>query len=264
MIPVDGGKKEEHLSGYKEKIESKDIVSFSYKGIDFIVKCEKEDNILHIESKGGNVYDRDGTYFVLDYNSDDLSFLKTLQKIVEDDDIAKENGHVVEVAGLPEGIGDTISIEYQSGETIYKSSNQAMTISEEASKHIYEAFHKMAVDNGLDFNSEESNVQLYDDADNVFLQGIWSGKHFGREFVVEFEGNRIKIYCDGELTDDCEYVIYEGSVRKNQLVEGKSSANSSYDYQEFSEISCFRKSNDFTIVAYFMKGSYSTDTLFKQ
>lgn len=264
MIPVDGGTSVEQLHGYSENIKSRDILFFSYTGADFFVECEKENDALRILSRGGYSAQRDGTYFSLDYKSDDLSFLEILQKIIEDDEIAKDNGFVQRTDGLPEGLGDTIDVKYESGEAIYKSSNQAPTVSFDASQHIYDAFLELAEANGLDFTSAGSNVQLYDDADEEYLQGTWSGTHFGRQFTAEFEGSRVRIYCEGELTDDCEYVIYEGCVREDRLKEGVSEAESEYDYEEFSEISCFRKANDFTITAYFMKDSYSTDRLYKQ
>ena len=67
---IDGGTtKERRLRGYKEKITSKEIVSFEYTCGKFKVSCVLEDDNLHITSKGGNSYNRDGTYFKLDYIS---------------------------------------------------------------------------------------------------------------------------------------------------------------------------------------------------
>lgn len=263
-VPMEGGRKVEYIEGLEEKIESKDIIAFSYSAPEYNVKCTKEGDKLHIISDGGYSDERDGSYFRLDYESDDLTFLNTLQEIAEKYELSKDNGYTCEVGGLPGGLGDTISVKYESGESIYKSSNQALTISEEAAAQIYEAFHQYAVKNGYDFNSEGSNVVLYNDADKEYLQGTWVGKHFGREFKAEFSGDRVKIYCDGKLTDDCGYSIYEGCVTTDELKDGVTEAKDEHDYEEFSEISCFRKCNDVSITAYFMKGSYSTDSLYKQ
>ena len=77
---IDGGTtKERRLRGYKEKITSKEILSFEYTCGKFKVTCVLEDNNLHITSKGGESYYRDGTYFKLDYISKTNTILKELQ-----------------------------------------------------------------------------------------------------------------------------------------------------------------------------------------
>ena len=134
----------------------------------------------------------------------------------------------------------------------------------EAAKLIYDAFHEEALKNGLDFNTKGSNVKLYDDADEEFLQGTWKGTHFGREILAEFEGNRVKIYVDGKLTDDTEYIIFEGAVRPNRLKEGVTEPQSNHDYVEFEGCSCIRKMDEISLTAYFMKESYSTCRLLTQ
>ena len=260
---IDGGKTDYYLQGYPTTIKSENIVYFQYQCGEYNCKMEKENDVLHIECSGGNSVVRDGTYYVLDYKCQDNGFTKKLQKTVEKYDIIKDNGHFVEAAGIPPGIGDQISIKYDSGEAIYKSDNQSLTISQKASDEIYKTFKKLANDNGFDFTSEGSNVELYNDATVEYLQGSWKGMHFGHEYAAEFDGQHVKIYKDGQLTDDVDYIIYEGSVRTANLKEGKQ-GNSKYDYQEFSEISCFAKNNDFTLTMYFMKDSYSTDSMLKQ
>ena len=39
---------------------------------------------------------------------------------------------------------------------------------------------------GYDFTSEGSNVKLFDDPDEEYVQGTWKGKHFGDDIEVTF------------------------------------------------------------------------------
>ncbi len=268
MIPeveMPGAHREYDMEGYSEEIVSREIVSFWYANGSFSVFCERnEDGSLQITSSGGNASRRDGTAFSLNYAAEDDGFSARLQELIEQYSLARKNGHVTHVNGLPAGIGDTLSVKYESGEKIYKTSNQFRTVQDDASAAIYEAFHEKAVANGLDFTTAGSNVQLYDDADEQYLQGTWKGTHFGREVVATFTGNRVKIWYDGELTDDTEYTIFEGDVRPNRLREGVTEPKDAYDYEEFAVVSSFRKKNKILIVAYFMKDSYSTCDLLIQ
>ena len=265
MPEVDGGVvKDGRIPGYEEVIKSKEIVKFEYYNGEFSVSCELKDNVLNVKSKGGNRSQRDGTYFILDYNAKDNTLLDKLQSIIDKYNLSKNNGYTHEVAGLPEGCGDRISVRYKSGENIWKSNNQAPTMSEEATKEIYNAFHECAKDNNLDFNSKGSNVLLYDDADIDYLQGTWIGKHFGKEYKVVFENNHVKIYEENKLTDDTNYIIIEGDVITDKVKDGITEPKDRFDYEEFKTISIMKKKNDFTIVAYFMKESYSTCDLLKQ
>lgn len=256
--------KDGYLEGYSEIINSKTIISFEYTCGRFYVKCDYDNDKIHVISDGGYSNERDGNYFKLDYKIDNDEIFKELQKIVEKNNISENNGYEHETAGLPPGLGDTIKIEYENGERIYKYSNQRETISEEAQKDIYNLFHKYAKKENLDFNSDGSNVKLYDDADKDFIQGKWKGKHFGDEIEVEFNDNHIKILVNNELTDDTDYIIYEGNIRPNKLKEGKQSANNKNDYEEFIGVSSIRKKNEIMLVAYFTKNSYSTADLIKQ
>lgn len=259
-----GGRHEFMLEGYKYSIESDDLVSFSFSDKNVSVSCKIEDGKLSISSSGGNTSRRDGTRFILRYSTDDLSILAKLNKIIKDYNMAQRNGYSCTVDGLPGGCGDSISAEYASGEKLYLYSNQLPTVQHEAAKLIYDTFHEEAIKNGLDFNSKGSNVRLYDDADEEFLQGTWKGKHFGSEIIAEFTGGHVKISVDGKLTDDTDYIIYEGNIRTNRLAEGKTEAKSEHDYAEFEGCSCIRKKNKICLVAYFMKESYSTCDLIIQ
>ena len=258
-IEMPGAHREYDMEGYSDEITSREIVSFRYRNGSFSVSCEKNgDGSLRITSSGGNSRQRDGTAFGLNYTAGDDGFTGRLQELIETYALSRGNGHVTEVGGLPAGIGDTLSVAYESGEKLYKSSNQFRTVADDAGAAIYEAFHEKAVASGFDFTTAGSNVQLYDDADEQYLQGTWKGMHFGTDVAAEFEGNRVKIWYDGELTDDTEYVVFEGDVRPNRLREGVTEPQDAYDYEEFAVVSSFRKKNDIMIVAYFTKDSYST------
>ena len=264
-VEIDGGVVKDHiLKGYSENIKSKEINFFEYQGYGFHIICEKNENTIHIYAKGGTSINRDGKYFNLDYNTKNQNLLNELQKTVEKYNISKNNGYEHEVAGLPEGLGDKISIKYESGEKIWKYSNQSPNLSEEASNAIYKIFQKDSKDNNLDFTSEGSNTSLYNDATKEYVQGTWKGTHFGKEYKIIFNENNIKIYEDNILTDDIEYTIIEGNIVPNKLKEGIVTPKDRYDYEEFKTISTINKKNDFTIVAYFMKDSYSTCDLLKQ
>lgn len=262
---IDGGTtKEGRLKGYEENIKSKDIVSFEYSCGKFKISCELKNDGLHINSKGGNSYHRDGTYFKLDYISKTNNILKELQDIIDKYNISKNNGYEHEVAGLDPSISTTIKVLYKSKEKIYKYDNQTRVITEEAEDEIYEVFHKNAIENGYDFTSEKSNVELYNDATKEYVQGTWKGKHFGSEYIVIFEGTKIKIYKDGELTDEGWYKIIDGDIVNDKPKKGVTIPKDRSDYEEFKDISIMKKKNDFTMTMYFMKDSYSTDDLLKQ
>ena len=261
---IDGGVvKDGRLPGYSELINSKNIIKFEYNG-EFKASCEKDDNGLHVKSTGGSAYNRDGTYFKLDYYISDMSLLSDLQDIIEKNNITKNNGYEHETAGLPAGLGDSISVIYDSGEKIWKYSNQSPTINEEAIKAIYNVFKKYANINNLDFTSDGSNTILYDDATKEFLQGSWKVTHFGREYTVIFSDDLVKIIEDENIIDEAKYTIIDGHIVVNKLKEGIQKGNDYHDYEEFSVISMMSKKNDFTLTAYFMKNSYSTCDLLKQ
>ena len=137
-------------------------------------------------------------------------------------------------------------------------------IPKEAEDEIYEVFHKNAIENGYDFTSEKSNVELYNDATKEYVQGTWKGKHFGSEYKVEFNGTKIKIYKDGKLTDEGWYKIIDGDIVNDKPKKGVTIPKDRSDYEEFSDISIMKKKNDFTITMYFMKDGYSTDDLLKE
>ena len=260
----DGTVKERKIPGYKDIIKSKDIKTFYYNNSKYILECKKDNNIINVKSEGNYSNERDGNYFKLNYNTKNNNFLNELQIIVDKYNISKNNGYELEVSGLPEGLGDKISIVYESNEKIYKYSNQFYNLEEEVQKEIYNLFLKDAKENGYDFTSNGSNVKLYDDANEEFLQGKWKGKHFGKEYLIEFDKDNIKIYEDGILTDDTKYLIIDGNIVKNKIKEGITNPKSKNDYEEFNTISLLKKKNDILLTAYFLKDSYSTCDLLIQ
>ena len=258
-----GGRHESHMEGYEEVVKSKDIISFSYTGGDFSVLAKKINSKVEIFATGGGKYNkRDGSYFIIKYETEDNSIFKKLQEIVEKYDISKGNGHCVTVDGLPAGIGDTINILYSSGEKIYKYSNQSITISSDSIKEIFDTFHEHVKKDGYDFTSVGSNVKLFDDADKEYVQGTWNGKHFGDPIEVTFKDNKVTIKVNGKVTDnEEEYIIVEGFIQKNKKKEEKE-GTTRYDYENFNGVECFSKKNWFTMTGYFYEnGSSSCDLM---
>ena len=259
--PICGEKHDSWLDGYSENIESKNITSFNYTGPDFFLSAKKkENNKIEICCNGGGKENpRDGSLFKIKYESTDNSIFKKLQEVIDKNKETKGNGHCVHVDGLPGGIGDKLEVEYSSGEKIYKSSNQNHTISSNSSKSFYDIFHEYIKKDGYDFNEKGSNIELFDDADEEFVQGTWKGKHFGDEIEVTFNKDLVTIKINDIITDNnVPYIIYEGSIRKNKLKEEIGKIKSKNDFEEFNGVSYFSKKNDFTMSTYFQKVSYST------
>lgn len=260
MNEVFGGRHEGQMEGYSEEIKSKNLIYFEYAGTDFMVFAKKEDGKIKIICSGGGKYNRrDGSLFKIIYETDDDSIFKSLQEVIDKNNETRGNGHNVYVDGLPAGIGDRLSTEYDSGEKIYKSSNQSMTVSSNTVESFYNIFHEFVKKDGYDFNTAGSNVKLFDDADEEYLQGTWKGTHFGDEVIATFDKDHVTITIDGKVTDDnVPYVIFEGSVKLNELKDGKEKAEKEYDYKEFNGVQSFSKKNWFTMTAYFYNNAYSS------
>ena len=252
------------MEGYSEDINSNNIISFEYVCGRYSLNCKLEDKKLHVKCSGGYSNERDGKYFKVDYITEDISILKKLNKIIKDNDVCKNNGYVHETAGLPPGLGDTIDIVFDSDEKLYKSSNQGPTVSEEVGQMFYDLFHKLTVNNKLDFNSKGSNVELYDDTTEEYLQGTWNGTHFGVRYKAVFDKNNVKIYVNDELTDDCEYIINEGWVKPNKLKEGIDTPENHYSYEDFNACSSFNKKNQILLAIYMSKPGYSVGELLRE
>lgn len=255
-----GGRHESYLEDCLEEITSKDIVSFSYIGTDFSVSAKRENGIVKISCNGGGKYNRrDGSLYGICYETEDDSIFQSLQEVIDKNHEIRGNGHCVYVDGLPGGIGDILDVIYASGEKLYKTSNQCMTVSFESAKEFNDVFHQFVMKDGYEYSTAGSNVKLFDDADEEFVQGTWMGTHFGDEIVVTFEGNLVTISVDGKVVDDhVPYVIFQGSIKKNQLKEGKEKAESPYDYEDFEGVSILSKHNWFTMDAYFYRDGSSS------
>ena len=68
------------------------------------------------------------------------SFMERLQRIIEEHNLAKNNGVCVEVKGLPDMYGAKLRVDYESGERIYTSNNQDNFLSVSAMKAMLRLF----------------------------------------------------------------------------------------------------------------------------
>ena len=146
---IEGGRNETQLEEYTDNIKSKNIISFSYVGTDYVVSAKKENDKVKISAKGGGKYNlRDGSYFIIKYDTEDDSIFKSLQDVIDENNETRGNGHCTNVAGLPAGIGDTLNVEYDSGEKLYKYSNQCPTVTPDSIKRFYDIFHNFVKKDG--------------------------------------------------------------------------------------------------------------------
>lgn len=70
----------------------------------------------------------------------ELSFMNKLHKIVDEYDLAKHNGYVRTVSGLPEMYGAKLDIGYAGGEYIYAHNNQDCFLSMEMMEETVKLF----------------------------------------------------------------------------------------------------------------------------
>lgn len=251
MEEVDGGSREYIMKGYNDVIKSNKIVYFHYDNYYYNFKCKLKDGKLRIKCNGGDYSARNNSCFKLDYEVTNLDCLKELQSIVEKYKISDKNGFYHHTDGLPCDCGDLIEIKYESGEKIYKESNQSPMISEKCFKEIYNIFLKLAKANDLDFTTSGSNGQIYDDATKEYLQGSWVGKHFGQHIRVTFDKDTITIDVENKTTDHTEYVIVKGKVKPK-------------DGEIFNGVDYFIKKNKILLTGYFTQESYSTVELIRE
>ena len=271
-----GGRNEYQSEGMSDTILSTDVTAFEFQSPEFrgmassglaagsrhafhVSAVRLASGALRITSRGGNTRHRDGSAFRLDYEAQDLGFMAELSSIVRRHRLSLDNGHVLRINGLPPGYGDTLSVTYASGERIYKSSNQTPTVPHEAANAIYEAFRRKAEQSGHGFSTEQSTEALYDDPTEDYLQGAWSGKHFGRVCRAVFTGRHVVITYDGEVIDDTDYVIAEGAVVPDRLRATPAGEGPRHRYESFKGgLSSFGKVNGFTLGAYFYNGRSSS------
>ena len=70
------------------------------------------------------------------------SFMECLQRIIEEHNLAKNNGVCVKVNGLPDMYGAKLMVDYASGERIYTSNNQDNFLSVNVMKAMLSLFRK--------------------------------------------------------------------------------------------------------------------------
>ena len=70
------------------------------------------------------------------------SFMECLQRIIEEHNLAKNNGVCVKVNGLPDMYGAKLLVDYASGERIYTSNNQDNFLSVNVMKAMLSLFRK--------------------------------------------------------------------------------------------------------------------------
>ncbi len=214
---------------------------------------------LSINATGSNdPGHRDGSYFIVRYTTADEGFMGELAALIKGSGLMADNGSVSYTTGLPSGDGDLVSGTFDNQDLLYIRNNRSPVMSDDVAGKIYDLFRSKTQSYGLDFTSDGSNIPLYDDATEEFLQGVWIGKHFGNEVKAEFTGGRVKIWYAGKLTDDVEYVIRDGKVLPKSADD---------DAQvTFEGVDKFAKQNNFMLVAYFYRkrGAYSTANLLRQ
>jgi len=86
-------------------------------------------------------HDRGGDGNTSEFETD-ISFMTKLQDIVSKYDLAKHNGYIHHVSGLPDMYGDCIDIKYASGESIYASDNQDGFLPTDEVMELIELFYK--------------------------------------------------------------------------------------------------------------------------
>lgn len=262
-----GGTHQERDAGAPREIISRNIVSFELTLYDpremsrqllpgggdpprredilarFMKLVKNPDGTVTVEARGGSLYPtarRNGLTFHVRFTAPDRDYTARLQDLVVRRSLIRNNGLVVHTYGLPSGDGDRLSVKYDSGEYIYRRINTGPLLDYDTAFEIYDLFRTMTRDQGLDFNTKGSNVQLYDDATEEFLQGTWKGTHFGNECTVIFTGNHVRIYYGGKLTDDADYVIDEGWIVPADQNGGK-------DRLRFQGVAVMSKKNSFTL-----------------
>ena len=134
------GGRTEYYEDLPKKILSAEITRFKYSATgQFIVSavmCEDDD--IEIVFKRCDQESRE--WARSEYKAHGSSFMKKLQEIIEKYDLAEDNGHYVNIAGLPPRYGGELSVLYKSGERIFRHNNQSEIISEAASNEILKAF----------------------------------------------------------------------------------------------------------------------------
>ncbi|MCI6652139.1 MAG: hypothetical protein MSH11_01755 [Ruminococcus sp.] len=134
MIDADGGVVQSVNTNAPKIIKSKQIIIFECKfsTLAFLDLDEEIGNRVYIlearlENEFVNGRYRQRSRF--ENNVDvtfkaEPSFMECLQRIIEEHNLAKNNGVCVKVNGLPDMYGAKLMVDYASGERIYTSNNQ--------------------------------------------------------------------------------------------------------------------------------------------
>ena len=134
MIDADGGVVQRVNTNAPKIIKSKQIIIFECKfsTLAFLDLDEEIGNRVYIlearlENEFVNGRYRQRSRF--ENNVDvkfkaEPSFMECLQRIIEEHNLAKNNGVCVKVNGLPDMYGAKLMVDYASGERIYTSNNQ--------------------------------------------------------------------------------------------------------------------------------------------
>ena len=150
MIDADGGVVQSVNTNAPKIIESKQIIIFECKfsTFAFLDSDEEIGNRVYIlearlENEFVNGRYRQRSRF--ENNVDvkfkaEQSFMECLQRIIEEHNLAKNNGVCVKVNGLPDMYGAKLRVDYTSGERIYTSNNQDNFLSVSAMKAMLRLF----------------------------------------------------------------------------------------------------------------------------
>jgi len=148
----------------------------------------------------------------------DAAFMEALQKIVSKHNLAENNGHYVEVKGLPDMYGAELEVTYASGESVLAYDNESSFLSIAAMEAIEELFREQLegiegkeshAPEILDITIEEK--RLMENVDGCFLEVTYP------EFTLGYP------YWDGTMRGTERYKVlqealsdYNITVRMNQ------------------------------------------------
>ena len=152
MNEEDGGVVQRVNTNAPKTIKSKQIIIFECKfsTLAFLDSDEEIGNrvyILEARLENGFVNGRYCHRSRFENNVDvkfkaEQSFMECLQRIIEEHNLAKNNGVCYKVKGLPDMYGAKLMVDYASGERIYTSNNQDNFLSVSAIKEMLRLFRK--------------------------------------------------------------------------------------------------------------------------
>ena len=150
MNEEDGGVVQRVNTNAPKTIKSKQIIIFECKfsTLAFLDSDEEIGNrvyILEARLENGFVNGRYRHRSRFENNVDvkfkaEQSFMECLQRIIEEHNLAKNNGVCYKVKGLPDMYGAKLMVDYASGERIYTSNNQDNFLSVSAMKAMLRLF----------------------------------------------------------------------------------------------------------------------------